>query len=396
MKYGLVIFEQTDNIGDDIQAYAAMQFLPRVDYVVDREHLDIFRPQKNEVVAMIMNGWYMHNKFSWPPSSYIEPLYLSMHFSQYDHLGIGTRYLEGLGGTYLRRYAPIGCRDESTQAQLEALDIETYFSGCMTLTLPQQKRTPQKEPYICIADVSTNAEHCLRELAAQTGLKVIKTTHTVDYRSATPTWNDRVCAVETLLETYQNAVCVVTGRLHCALPCLAMQVPVLLLFDEKTGESDRLGTYAKKVHTISDEALIETRCSGYNLASPPENPQEYLSLREGLVKRCKGFISEVSAPDYKPRTDCAEFEQNWLERLVWQKELLNRCTDEVRDRQTEFHRAMEELTEGKNWLEGQYNTLTAEIERLRSELATKQVSEHSVAPAEVPHRKPSLFGRHDV
>lgn len=30
MKYGLLVVKDTENIGDDIQAYAARQFLPQV------------------------------------------------------------------------------------------------------------------------------------------------------------------------------------------------------------------------------------------------------------------------------------------------------------------------------------------------------------------------------
>lgn len=36
-KYGLIVFKNTDNIGDDIQSYAQSQFLPHIDYVIDRE-----------------------------------------------------------------------------------------------------------------------------------------------------------------------------------------------------------------------------------------------------------------------------------------------------------------------------------------------------------------------
>ena len=43
-------------IGDDIQSYAAKQFLPTIDYVIDREALDTF-DSHGEVVKAIMNGW---------------------------------------------------------------------------------------------------------------------------------------------------------------------------------------------------------------------------------------------------------------------------------------------------------------------------------------------------
>ena len=84
MKYGLLVFKETDNIGDDIQAYAAERFLPKVDYYIDRESLNVFMPNNQERVAMIMNAWYMYNKFTLPPSPYIEPLFVSVHFSKSD------------------------------------------------------------------------------------------------------------------------------------------------------------------------------------------------------------------------------------------------------------------------------------------------------------------------
>ena len=37
MKYGLLYYKDTVNIGDDIQTYAARRFLPHIDYYIDRE-----------------------------------------------------------------------------------------------------------------------------------------------------------------------------------------------------------------------------------------------------------------------------------------------------------------------------------------------------------------------
>ena len=61
MKYGLLYYKDTDNIGDDIQTYAQKQFLPRIDYLIDRESLNLFVPNEKEKVATIMNAWYLHN-----------------------------------------------------------------------------------------------------------------------------------------------------------------------------------------------------------------------------------------------------------------------------------------------------------------------------------------------
>lgn len=96
MKYGVVVYGETQNIGDDIQSYAAAQLLPSVDYYIEREQLDTFRPREDEPVNAIMNGWFMHNKFAWPISNCINPLYISMHFCKDDPLNIGNDFLLGL------------------------------------------------------------------------------------------------------------------------------------------------------------------------------------------------------------------------------------------------------------------------------------------------------------
>lgn len=48
MKFGLLYEYDTRNIGDDVQSYATRRFLPRVDYLVDRNHIDEFMPEKEE------------------------------------------------------------------------------------------------------------------------------------------------------------------------------------------------------------------------------------------------------------------------------------------------------------------------------------------------------------
>ena len=64
MKYGLLYYKDTDNIGDDIQSYASSRFLPKIDYLIDRENLETFIPNKKEYVKVIMNAWYVHDKYN--------------------------------------------------------------------------------------------------------------------------------------------------------------------------------------------------------------------------------------------------------------------------------------------------------------------------------------------
>lgn len=78
MKYGLLYYKDTGNIGDDIQSYAASKFLPKIDYMIDRENIEMFAPNKKEKVATIMNAWYIHDGFNFNISPYISIIYISI------------------------------------------------------------------------------------------------------------------------------------------------------------------------------------------------------------------------------------------------------------------------------------------------------------------------------
>ena len=66
MKYGLMCYGYTTNLGNEIQSIAARRFLPEVDYYIDHEMIESFDEDAN--VKMIMNGWYLDCPKAWPPS----------------------------------------------------------------------------------------------------------------------------------------------------------------------------------------------------------------------------------------------------------------------------------------------------------------------------------------
>jgi hypothetical protein len=113
-KYGLFCYRNTMNLGDEIQSLAAQQFLPQVDQLLDREMMNSYR---GPALRMILNGWYMHQPWNWPPSGRIDPLLISMHISQ-EIAGQNSRaeapdvaMLRGRGLSYLRARGPVGARD---------------------------------------------------------------------------------------------------------------------------------------------------------------------------------------------------------------------------------------------------------------------------------------------
>ena len=118
MKYGLLVNEMNENIGDDIQAYAEAQFLPRVDVMVDRENLDKFvYGDGTEPVALIMGAWFMWKKYNWPPAKQIIPLNVGYHHFDRDAnvyesssyaIPIFSEHYTGVGGQWFKDHGKVG------------------------------------------------------------------------------------------------------------------------------------------------------------------------------------------------------------------------------------------------------------------------------------------------
>lgn len=253
MKYGLLSYDENKrffNVGDNIQSLAAKQFLPQVDAYVNRERLAEY---EGEELQLIMNGWFTHNIHNWVPSDNIDPIFVSFHMNN----TAAPFMLSEKGIAYLKKHEPIGCRDQFTADTLKDKGIDAYFSGCLTLTLDSYKvDDSERGDAIYIVDplysyprpekIFYNAKHTIKNIlngtAFQLGKKqkhlknfiseeVLKTAHFVNQEPPANTYTEKekFAMAEDLLHKYAKAKLVITSRIHCALPCLAMGTPVIFV-----------------------------------------------------------------------------------------------------------------------------------------------------------------------
>ena len=297
MKYGVITHKTTMNLGDDIQSYAAVRLLPRVDYPLTRESLDNFASEHGEPVGVLMGHWWLWSKWNWPPAECIYPLLIGMHISEPDIYASGSPilrdWLGGIGGDYLRAYGPVGCRDTATMEILEACGIDRYLSGCLTLTLPKQKTTQDAGTYACLVDLKPELEEKAREWLQDTGLNIMKLSHRCDYRNTDLTFGQRMEKAKEALTLYQNARVVLTSRLHVTLPCLAMETPVIPVLDLSVPKNDsRWRPYSDWVYCISEQDFLD-HVFDYDFSNPPANKPDYLPMRQSLIERAEQFVSET-------------------------------------------------------------------------------------------------------
>ncbi|MGW9820824.1 polysaccharide pyruvyl transferase [Methylorubrum extorquens] len=278
----------SSNIGDEIQTIAAMNLITKTDSFVNREGLH--RTTLTEPHKIIFNGWFMHRPENWPPAERLLPLLTSMHITKmttqedFENRGICSALdaaFSADGKEFLRKWGPVGARDLSTLELLQENDIASYFSGCLTLTLPMRFSSMEMGHIIC-SDVP---DEIYIRIKCNSKRKVLKISHTCHEKSR----EKRLIIARRILELYRTASIVITSRLHGALPCLAMGVPVIFL--DTAVDPYRMNGLRELLHCAMPQNILGGDFDDW-FERPPSNMTSFLQLREDLINRSKAFISD--------------------------------------------------------------------------------------------------------
>jgi len=301
--YGLLSYE-TINIGDEIQSLAARNFLPRIDVLLDRDHLN--KVKSNKKIKLIMNGWFTEKPWNWPPSSDIKPLFVSFHISEKSISNMTSKK----SIEYLKKYEPIGCRDYHTRDLLIKNGVKAYFSGCMTLTL--QRKMSKRSDEILLVDLNLAGIN-LKDLPLDLLKKSKVLSHkTFDmdtknmrvkklrgrtkrlinpiYRLIVGSKRDnikRFNLAKEYLKRYARAKLVITSRIHCALPCLAFGTPVI--FVHKNLKDPRFEGLKDYLRCYTPEEF-KNKINEIGWNNPLPNPKSIKRLRNNLINTVEEFI----------------------------------------------------------------------------------------------------------
>ncbi|GMQ92176.1 MAG: hypothetical protein BMS9Abin11_1497 [Gammaproteobacteria bacterium] len=269
MKYASFLYDvKSMNLGDTIQTIAVEQFLPRVDKRYDRDSLGLV--DDDEVHMVIMNGWFTTRPEYWPPSESILPVFFGFHINT-QHIKRVPHYLLGEQSiNYLKRYAPIGCRDRETARLLHERGVETYYSKCLSLTFPARETAPNHGNVFLVDVHDIPVPELIRANA-------IPLTHHVPQHYPDEI---KIMIAKSLLGLYKNkARLVITDKLHCALPCIAFGIPVIFFGDKNE----------TRISILSDLGLVIN-------SKPPSLARNTLLLLQRLSDKfeCNSFIGRCS------------------------------------------------------------------------------------------------------
>lgn len=294
------------NIGDYVQSIAQQQFLQgyKTCYV-DIEELSDFK--SDEQVDVIMNGWFTWNCKKFLPPACINPLFVSFHLTPPKEKEFFTPEITA----YLKQHQPIGARDMLTMEIMKNHGIDSYFSGCLTMTLGKTYWQDSHDggiyivdPYIefggdkslpafkklvrsfCflvkhfrkvailkhkfidqyktqISRLSPKLEHLLqtatfyevysKRFSDDILLNAEYLTVLVDNSFS----NEKKFQIaDEMLRLYSRAKCVITSRLHVSFPCLSMGTKnIFIMPSTKTEEMD-VRRYSGRLGGLDDTVTV--------------------------------------------------------------------------------------------------------------------------------------------
>lgn len=211
------------NIGDNFQEWAILHLYKYMgipsNKIINISKEEIYTWQGEEMILPI-NCLLLGNNLKrgiFPFSEKIIPCFLGLSLVQSD--------LSEIEICYLKKFEPIGCRDENTCNLLRQYGINAYLNGCMTVTLPQRDRKVKKKVKVCLIDVPKEVEKIVFEKWDES--EIASYSHMVDVSEVT----DVEEYIMQRYNKYMEAELIVTSRLHAAIPCMVAGIPVIITKD---------------------------------------------------------------------------------------------------------------------------------------------------------------------
>ena len=263
----------TCNLGDEMQGFGGLQFVPFIDRFIDREK--VVETSGKEPVTIFFNAWWGTKQSSWPPPPNVHPVLVSVHADEPMFISVWGKDID-----YFKSREPIGCRDSGTLNLMRQYGVEAYFSACMTLTIRNPNLNKPRTNDIYFVDAK-HTELLPPDIVSK-GIKI--------KQGGLSYTNVKKFNVFRFAMSYENALkystakVVVTSRIHAALPCVGMGTPVIFINSAKlpggggstNKESDRVGGLLQFFHTVNLYDMSDTEAKetlkNFNWDNPPPNP----------------------------------------------------------------------------------------------------------------------------
>ncbi|WIW91142.1 capsular polysaccharide synthesis protein (plasmid) [Sphingobium sp. V4] len=246
----------TENLGDHVQIIAAQRLLARhgltPDLYVNRDTQLADPPPVHGPLPILMNGWFKSGNAGWPPHPSYAPIFLGFHIRLFQSPALLSE--ESLA--HYRAHGPIGCRDDYTAGLLADHGIDSFVSHCLSLSLPRRITRDGRDRIFVVSRDEQLAQVMPPDLGVFTSILHYSGDH--DFAR-------NMARAEALLARYRDeAGLIVTSLLHCALPAIAMGIPVIMFHPPaspagRQSDMERFSALARliPIHDVADMAAVD-------------------------------------------------------------------------------------------------------------------------------------------
>ena len=283
MKYGRLTFtaaiNSTDlcNLGDIVQIFAVDIIYSEMK--IDKKDIvnisiDELGTYQGEKVLLPIAGYFNYRRKApaFPTSRDIVPVFLSLYTTSRIYLRKRI---------FWEKNAPIGCRDENTMQLMRKRGYDAWLCGCMTMLYPRRDFTPAA-PHVFIVDAEPElSKHIPAELMKNA--EYITHEAKVDWKnSKEQIAQEMERKTQNLLTRYYNeATLIITSRLHCAAPCVAMGIPTIVV---RKGFDERFGWLDKLIHLYTPDEYDQIDWNPQPI-DIEEHKRHLLDMAVSLIKR---------------------------------------------------------------------------------------------------------------
>lgn len=261
---------ESNSIGDQMQIIAldyiyAQMGLPKCEIVyIDK---NVLRDYDGEpVILPIAFPLYEYSEKGMQTcfSDKIKPIFLGITLIV-DELSIEEI-------AYYKKYEPIGCRDERVYQLFLKHGIDCYLNGCITAVLPKRRTEDAKK--IFLVDIP-------KELFQELPQEIVNDAEVMSHFISDEVVDIKQLALERYERYRKEAKLVITSLLHCAIPCLAAGIPVILV---KKKMSYRFAWTEKLLPIYLEDSFSKI---DYN-AIPVDYEEHKKQLLKVLIERIQG------------------------------------------------------------------------------------------------------------
>jgi len=302
IRFGRMLHD-SGNIGDFAQiigleqVYNKMNVSPDIDINGWTGKIDSTVVNKNSAIILPAVGLVTCDKIGITEPSYkspqIMPVFLGVAFSDMFAAYDFSHWLDDTQGL------PILCRDQNSANYLSKLGYNGVFWGCSSLLIKKRKKEPENgKIYTCDLDSVSSITNYIPESIKKEMIELEGQQLPGDLLK-TLTWEERACVqYEKMKERLQvlqdTARLVITSRIHLALPCIAMGIPVIKVSGQREQRLQLIDAFIKS-YRASEFGEIDWNPSAPDIE---DAKQQMLDIACSVVKSAYDRVLENAKIKY--------------------------------------------------------------------------------------------------